>query len=641
MTRTTLETPEEEARLDARAATLLLGWAAASAEETAAALGDAARVVRGAEAAHEILGRGDVAVLCLGAGLSGEGARTFLDEVYARHPGYQGCNVVLAAGPDPEVFAELVSADRVYYLTQKPPPPAEVLHILRSAAEHVHARRSRPPEDEDEEQALAIHRVLQITERLARQAGLAEAVARTEEAICELVAADRAAVLLYDPETDTLWNRRPEAGEERRESAAAGLVSYSVRTRAAVRLDRVGADPRYDGEADNDGGPVDERFLAVPVLERSTARVYAVAVALRAAGEPSFDGADQRQLEVLAEQIAPVLGRFLFRHELEERAARRHGVRGTEAGRIFREEALEHHARGVPDQGQLLQLSPGWTRWTYPLLLLLFAAAAVFALVGSIHEYAGGPAVVRLEGQTDVTAPLAGTVVSVEVAAGRRVAAGDLLARLYGVQEAAELDRASREFELGLAGRLRNPADPSAERTLGPLRAQKVQAERRLEERSVRAPHDGTVGDVWIQAGQHLTPGQVILSLDGGDPRLGIVALIPGHYRPLLRPGMPLRLELEGYGYAYQQLTVESVGDEVVGPAEARRFLGPGIGDAVPLTGSVVLVTARLPAPTFEADGRAYAYHHGTPGTAEVRVRSEKILFALVPALRALWGRNG
>jgi len=48
----------------------------------------------------------------------------------------------------------------------------------------------------------------------------------------------------------------------------------------------------------------------------------------------------------------------------------------------------------------------------------------------------------------------------------------------------------------------------------------------------------------------------------------------------------------------------------------------------VPFTGSVVFVTARLPAPSFEADGRTYAYHDGILGTAEVRVRSEKILFA-------------
>lgn len=44
------------------------------------------------------------------------------------------------------------------------------------------------------------------------------------------VRAERAAVLLYDPASDTLW--RPPAGmrEERRESAAAGLVSFVART---------------------------------------------------------------------------------------------------------------------------------------------------------------------------------------------------------------------------------------------------------------------------------------------------------------------------------------------------------------------------------------------------------------------------
>jgi hypothetical protein len=82
------------------------------------------------------------------------------------------------------------------------------------------------------------------------------------------------------------------------------------------------------------------------------------------------------------------------------------------------------------------------------------------------------------------------------------------------------------------------------------------------------------------------------------------------------------------------------VGDEVVGPNEVRRYLGPEIGDAVQVDGPVVLLKARLPSPTFVAEGRTYRFHNGMHGTAEVEVRAEKILLALVPGLKALLRRG-
>ncbi len=293
--------------------------------------------------------------------------------------------------------------------------------------------------------------------------------------------------------------------------------------------------------------------------------------------------------------------------------------------------------RGTDTQGHLLEIAPGWTGWTYRLLLTIFVAGLIFLLVGTVDEYASGVAVVRLEGRTDVTASLSGTVVSVEVEKGQRVEAGELLVRLYGVQEAAELERVRREFENGLIERLRRPADAATERSLGTLRAQRTLAEQRLEQRSVGAPQAGVVSDVWVRKGQLVAPGEVILSLETEDPRRRVVVFLPGHFRALIRPGMPLRFELEGYSYAFQHLVVRTVGDEVVGPEAARRALGPGGGETISLSGPLVVVSAQLPSATFESQGETYTFHDGFLGTAEVRVRSESILLTLVPGLKALW----
>jgi membrane fusion protein (multidrug efflux system) len=120
-----------------------------------------------------------------------------------------------------------------------------------------------------------------------------------------------------------------------------------------------------------------------------------------------------------------------------------------------------------------------------------------------------------------------------------------------------------------------------------------------------------------------------------------VVVVVPGHNRPLLKPGMALRLELDGYRHAYQALEIERVAHEAVGPAEARRILGAEIGDAVPVASSVVFAWARLPeSGVFHSAGRAYPYHEGLRGRAEVKVRSQRLITALVPGLENLAGET-
>ena len=307
---------------------------------------------------------------------------------------------------------------------------------------------------------------------------------------------------------------------------------------------------------------------------------------------------------------------------------------------LFRAEALSFHDEGYQGGGAVLRISPEWIPAAYWLLLAVIAAGAAYGLFGTLTEYASGPAVVRLEGRTAVTAPTASTVATVNVQPGQRVAAGGVLVTLYLADRAAALERLNREFDLQMIKFLRDPADQTARASLITLRAERQLAQSRLEEQRLKAPHAGIVSDVRIRPGQNLTPGEQVLSLLGDDTRWVVIAMLPGYARPRLKPGTRMRLELTGYRYAYRDVAIQSVGDEVVGPAEVRQYLGQEIADAVPVTGPAVLVKAQLPSNTFRADGGSLSYYEGMIGTADARVRREPILFSIIPALKAVF-RHG
>jgi membrane fusion protein (multidrug efflux system) len=304
---------------------------------------------------------------------------------------------------------------------------------------------------------------------------------------------------------------------------------------------------------------------------------------------------------------------------------------------IFRAEALSHHDDGYRGDGDVLRISPEWIPGAYRLLLVVVGVGAAYGIFGTLTEYATGPAVIRVEGRTRVTAPTASTVATVAVAPGQRVAPGGVLVTFYQADRAAELERLDREFDLQMIRFLRDPADQAARSSLTTLRAERQFARARLEEQSLKAPHAGIVSDIRIRPGQHLTPGDPVLSLLGDEMRWVVIAMLPGHARPVLQPGTDMRLELNGYRYAYREVTIQSVGDEIVGPAEVRQYLGPEIADAVPVSGPAVLVKAELPSNTFHADGRSFSYYEGMLGTVDARLRRQPILLSLIPALKSLF----
>jgi membrane fusion protein (multidrug efflux system) len=94
---------------------------------------------------------------------------------------------------------------------------------------------------------------------------------------------------------------------------------------------------------------------------------------------------------------------------------------------------------------------------------------------------------------------------------------------------------------------------------------------------------------------------------------------------------MTLQIELPGYHKKREEAVIDAIGSQVIGPEEARKSLGDPIGDALPVTGPVVIVRAHLTTRTFEASGREYAFHDGMLGKAEVKVDHESLLRVLLP----------
>jgi membrane fusion protein (multidrug efflux system) len=300
---------------------------------------------------------------------------------------------------------------------------------------------------------------------------------------------------------------------------------------------------------------------------------------------------------------------------------------------LFRDEAIAHQrARGL--HAEVLQIDTQATRVGFLLLGAAVVALFAFLSLGRLNEYASGPAFVQLEGRTALSASVMGLVTKVEVKPGDHVEAGDALVRFHASEEAAELGAADAELENQLAKLLLRPSDPAAREALVGLRSRRELALQRAEQRTLRAPHAGFIGDVRVREAQLVEPGMRVLDLQDNTASATLIALLPGRYRPLLRAGHPLRFEVDGFHERAHELVVSRVGDQVLGPSEAARYLGRDLADAFAIGGPVVVVQAALPSTSFGVEGQRYEFASGMSGLAEAVVRDEPVAYAFVPGLR-------
>jgi multidrug efflux pump subunit AcrA (membrane-fusion protein)/CheY-like chemotaxis protein len=448
-------------------------------------------------------------------------------------------------------------------------------------------------------------------------------------AVVELVDADRARCLYCDHESGLVWSGA--GADDAESSVSAGLAGFAVRAVAGVVVPHAADDAMYRAEIDNPGGTGRERLAAQPVAGPD-GHVHAVLIAIRDEARPPFTGAELDKLEALALAWAPYLLQMSMRVEADQIVGDRLDLGPSD---MFRQEAIVHLVRRG-QRGDVVRVHPGWVRAAYWLVLGSLAAAFTYAAVAQVHQYAEGAAVVQFTGRSELIAHEAGTIASLDAERGQHVERGQVLARLYDAEQVGQLKTLETEFESKLVAYLESPADPNVKQALGQIRSARDSARLGVESRTIRAPEAGIVKEVLARDGQRVEPGTVVLSIVEATSAEGlkVIAFLPGGERPRLRAHQPLRLTLPGYRGAHIASEVRAI-SEVLGAAEARaRFLGNRLGDSLPLTGTVVVVEARLGSPAFEADGETFQLHDGMIGQAEVQMQSRSLLESLIPGLR-------
>jgi membrane fusion protein, multidrug efflux system len=527
----------------------------------------------------------------------------------------------LLAAPSGETAAVDENQIPVFYRLVRGMDPKRVCELLTQAATRL------PPLPPREPNAALAALVVEHARTIGAASEPDSAAQAAIAAVIALVGADRARCLYCDEESGQVWSGAD--ADDTESPASAGIAGFAVRAVAGVIVPHAAEDAMYHAPIDNPGGTGRER-LAVQPVAGSDGHVHAVLIAIRDESRPPFGPADLEKLEALASAWAPYILQLSMRIEADQ-------ILGDRLDRgpsdIFRQEAIMNLVRRG-QRGDVVRVHPGWVRSAYWLVLGSLVAAVTYAGLAQVHQYAEGAAVVQFTGRRELIAHEAGTIASLQVARGQKVERDQVLARLHDVEQVGRLKALETEFESKLVAYLQSPTDPAVKQALGQIRSQRDTALLDVESRTIRAPQAGVVKEVLVRNGQRVEPGTVVLSLveDTATEGLKLIAFLPGDQRPRLRPHQPLRLTLHGYRGVHLSGEVRAI-SEVLGAAEARaRFVGERLGD-LRLSGTVVVVEARLSSPEFEADGERFQLHDGMIGIAEVQMQSRSLLANLIPGL--------
>jgi hypothetical protein len=111
-----------------------------------------------------------------------------------------------------------------------------------------------------------------------------------------------------------------------------------------------------------------------------------------------------------------------------------------------------------------------------------------------------------------------------------------------------------------------------------------------------------------------------------------VVALIPGQYRPQIKHGDSLRLNIVGYPQSYETLVVTAISNQVMGVRRAAELLGADALGTQGTEGGVVIVEASLPNEGFRVGTEQLQFYDGMVGRVEIEVGSRRLIHALISA---------
>jgi biotin carboxyl carrier protein len=441
--------------------------------------------------------------------------------------------------------------------------------------------------------------------RIALQADLAGADRVLRDALAE-ISSSLSCAIVY-PGQDGLWTL---GGDDEIPKDTQPLVAVATARRALIA----------------------SHTAVIPVI--TSTETVAVVALTRNPRQPAYQPVEQIAMVALAREVAPIL------HHLAVQHLQRASEIKADKGSLYRGEALEAH-RNRGHEGQLVNLTPGWVRRAYPMLVLAILVALGFAIFVKVPTYSTGTAVVMFEGSISVTATIGGTVEKVFVKENEAVKQGDPLVRLNTPDEAAQLTAAETEWRDQQIQFLFDPTDEQARKQMKTAATQRDQALARVEARTIRAPRDGVVTNLHVKDGIAVASGGYVMQITDENSEIEVLAFLPSKDSPRIREKMEMQLALDGYTKARVKGAITHVQADAVSGTEAAKLGGDMLAESIArelqastLTTTWTTARARLPARTFKAEHNTYHYHHGMHAKVEVKIQSKPFLVTLLPGLQ-------
>lgn len=389
-----------------------------------------------------------------------------------------------------------------------------------------------------------------------------------------------------------------------------------------------------DGEMPKDQTPIlavgkSRRALVGPhsgfIPIATATETIAVIQLVRNARQPAFGEAEFLTMAAIARESAAVLHHLVVQH-LQSRHEQQ-----LDQKSLYRPEALQYH-RKKGSEGVVTQLSPGWIRRAYPILVISLVIALVAGIVMRVPTYSSGFGMIKYA-STPVNAQQSGNIEALYVRSGWMVKAGDQVAKLSSQKEDADYNQYKVEAENAIYTFLADDQDEQAKKSVRSATAALTHAQAAQDQRIIRATADGKVSDVYANLGESVQAGSRLMSIIKPGTMPEVWAYVPATDRPRIKMNMPLQVEVVGFNMKRAKLPIKNISGEAIGANEVRREVGQQLADAVKIAPdtSYVLIKSSFPGDTIKVGKKTYDLHEGMSTKCEVQIDSKPFLATVFP----------